>query len=277
MLTIKDLDTKQVKQELLKRFDDANNVVLNDAKGYKLTDIHKLLLLDYEGACDFLKKKYGAISQPYFLNENCKSPNNKIKRTSEGLVIHHIDEDKTAMLSTSSDALNAPWAYQQGERLVYCNMLEHLILHIKIYIDVSLKECWNGVGLGGVINFIVPELNDWYSGFNNKVNYKQHLKRVIIDQYDLYLLILKYLFVLDDRLQLNYFLTSFNMFYGTWDKNNNSKVFKDIKKVHKHAQTLKTSVNKTYIKQINKIHKNALKDALKMILERFKNDETKQV
>ncbi|WP_050780369.1 hypothetical protein [Mycoplasmopsis pulmonis] len=106
-----------------------------------------LLDLDYETIVEYLKKKYGIISESYFLNKNCKTRNTRITRTSEGLFIHHIDEDKEQLLSRPRIAINYPWEYQQGDRLVYCNLLEHWLLHIKI--TISPKGF--GVGWGGFL------------------------------------------------------------------------------------------------------------------------------
>ena len=130
----------------------------------KQNDIFKMLEMNYDECCNFLKNKYGVIEESYFCNETCRSINKSIKRTNDGLFIHHIDEDKAIMLSTKSYALDNPFEYQKGDRLVYCNLLEHLILHIKIieFPNPNKKDEYPGVG--GVINFFIPELNDIYSG-----------------------------------------------------------------------------------------------------------------
>lgn len=72
---------------------------------------------------------------------------------------HHIDENKAIKLSKPEFAIN-PFAYQKADRLVYCDILEHLILHIKIY-EETKNTC---LGIAGAIAFICPEINDYYSG-----------------------------------------------------------------------------------------------------------------
>ena len=67
-----------------------------------------------------------------FATPECRSRSKKISRTKEGLYCHHMDEDKGFCLSEVSSALPQPFESQKKERLVYCNILEHLILHIKI-------------------------------------------------------------------------------------------------------------------------------------------------
>lgn len=98
----------------------------------KNKEILNLLYKSYIECCDYLKKKYGKVNGNYFLTESFKSVNSKIKRTKEGLYIHHLDEDKAIMLSNKEYAIKNPYKYQLHDRLVYCNLLEHLILHIKI-------------------------------------------------------------------------------------------------------------------------------------------------
>jgi len=92
--------------------------------------------MDYFKQCQYLKIKYGLVSGDYFQDKNCKIVNHKIKRSSEGLQIHHIMEYNEnpyiCNLSESSQALNNSFEYQKSKNLVYCNLIEHLILHIKI-------------------------------------------------------------------------------------------------------------------------------------------------
>ena len=134
------------------------------------SDIKELLNMNYYDCCNFLKDKYGYVKKNYFTNETCKYVTQSNKRGKEGLYIHHIDEDKAIMLSTKEYALKNPFSYQLDDRLVYCNLLEHLVLHIKIieypHPNRNKDEL---VGVGGIFNFMVPELNDIYSG----IIYKQ--------------------------------------------------------------------------------------------------------
>lgn len=52
-------------------------------------------------------------------------------RTNEGLVCHHIDEDKAELLTNPQFASKYPASYQRKDRLVYCDYIEHLLLHYK--------------------------------------------------------------------------------------------------------------------------------------------------
>ena len=88
--------------------------------------------LTYSQLVEHLLDKYGRSTCDYFYRNNCKSKNPKVSRASEGLICHHIDEDKAIMLSTPKWAAKCPFEWQKADRLVYCNYLEHLLLHIKI-------------------------------------------------------------------------------------------------------------------------------------------------
>ena len=57
--------------------------------------------------------------------------NRNNSRADEGLVIHHIDEDKAEFLSDPRWAYNQPVAFQRKERLIYCDLIEHYLLHLK--------------------------------------------------------------------------------------------------------------------------------------------------
>ncbi len=53
-------------------------------------------------------------------------------RSSDGLVVHHIDEDKAEKLNDPIYACSQPILYQRKERLLYCDFVEHYLLHYKI-------------------------------------------------------------------------------------------------------------------------------------------------
>lgn len=96
------------------------------------SEIKEELKMTYEELQFYLVRKYGGAKYDYFSNSECRSKNKKISRTKEGLFCHHMDEDKGGNLSDPLAAQNQPFEWQKKERLVYCNILEHLILHMKI-------------------------------------------------------------------------------------------------------------------------------------------------
>lgn len=157
-------------------------------------EVDKELALSYDELCQYLLEKYGPAEHDYFVNESCKSKNRKVVRSSEGLFCHHIDEDKAIMLSNPRWAVKNPFRYQKADRLVYCNALEHLILHIKIAEEPKKKGAnkMELQGIGGALNFLIPELNHCYSGFKYKRTYEQHIYGLIADNFDEYIKILRF-------------------------------------------------------------------------------------
>ncbi|WP_342276493.1 hypothetical protein [Spiroplasma endosymbiont of Nebria brevicollis] len=165
-----------------------------------MTEIEKLLEMNYEYVCDYLKNKYGNVPKDYFV-------------------------DKTILLSTPEWARISPFNYQKADRLVYCNLLEHLVLHIKIFeYPYPNKNPMMAVGVGGIFEFIVPELNDIYSG----IQYKQPWKQKVIE--NIISLKTEYFKCIKKIIELNFpysLLNSFNTKYGLW----NNEIYEQLKKL----------------------------------------------
>lgn len=127
-----------------------------------------LLSKPYEKAVDFLLQKYGPAQDDYFrensyqrfMNGEIKNiTRGKISRANEGLYCHHIDEIKWLKISDKSfvKRFNIPFEYQRKDRLVYCDLVEHSILHVLI-----TKETSFGFGYPGYDLFLKPMIEDWY-------------------------------------------------------------------------------------------------------------------
>ena len=95
-------------------------------------DLKNQMAMDYDEQIEYLLKKYGPAKYDYFVSEDNLTKNRSISRTAEGLECHHIDENIIPTLSDPDIASIYSYDYQRKERLVYCNLLEHLLLHIKI-------------------------------------------------------------------------------------------------------------------------------------------------
>lgn len=78
-----------------------------------------------------------------------------------------MDEDKQILIANPNAILkfDIPFAYQEKERLVYCDLIEHAILHVLIAVkDVEEETRGDGFqahGVGGYVNFIRPQLVQW--------------------------------------------------------------------------------------------------------------------
>ena len=162
------------------------------------TELQDISRMKYVELCDYLIQKYGHITESYFVNEKCKTANSKIKRSSEGLFIHHIKENEYIWLSKPQYAVQAPFECQMGENLVYCNYFEHLFLHIAImkeYLVEQYEKNKVGVGVGGLFDYIIPEIIDYINGYEYKKEYmltalkvidghEDFFAKVILDLYD---------------------------------------------------------------------------------------------
>lgn len=147
------------------------------------------LKMSYIDLVSHLIAKYGPVNGDYFLNETCRSKNLKITRRKEGLFCHHIDENKAIKLSNPEFAIKHPFAYQKAERLVYCDILEHLILHIKIIEESKAKM----VGIGGA-SLICRQINDCFSGMSFTKPFMISVSEKIQDKFNDYLIILQRFF-----------------------------------------------------------------------------------
>lgn len=118
--------------------------------------------LSYWEYCDYLQDKYGIGKAPY-MTDNW-NPSAKCKRAKEGLFAHHKAEVYVPLLSKKEQARLFPFEWQEPEWVVYCDYLEHLLLHIMICKNPEpLKDKYE-VGIGGVVNYIAPMIFQLYAG-----------------------------------------------------------------------------------------------------------------
>lgn len=146
----------------------SRKVVELDNHSDKLNGYLLLLGLTYSEAVKYLLAKYGPATNDYFneksysrfLRGEIKSiTRKKYQRTFEGLYCHHIDENKFENLSNFDyiKKYRYPFFYHKKERLVYCDLFEHLILHTLI-----AKETNTEFGLSGYVVFLFPTACEWY-------------------------------------------------------------------------------------------------------------------
>lgn len=200
----------------------------------KLEEFNNVYNMSYDQYCDYLTQKYGSGLSDYFTKS--WNPNPKCKRTKEGLFAHHVDEDKMIMLSEKKIAQMCPFEWQLKDRIVYCDYLEHLFLHSLICKFPNVNKIPNvDVGIGGVVNFLVPELNDMYSGFPVSQPWKQNCFNVVKNDFDVYLAIIEYFikWLKETRKDqsVSILLTSFNKKFGLWSADKNEAVFKEIRNI----------------------------------------------
>lgn len=134
----------------------------------KLKEYKELLSITYDEMVNYLYRKYGFAKDDYyressyerFMNGEIKSiTKGKYSRTDEGLYCHHVDEYRMLNISDKEfiKKFNIPYEYQRKDRLVYCNLIEHAILHVLI-----AKETDRKFGYPGYMAFFKPDLIMWY-------------------------------------------------------------------------------------------------------------------
>ena len=200
-----------------------------------MNEFKKVKNLTYLEYCNYLQEKYGIGLANYMTKSFNKSK--KYSRTSEGLFAHHKAEDKMIMLSTKAFAEMCPYEWQLKENIVYCDYLEHLLLHVLICMYPSPEKVpIADVGIGGVVCFIVPELNDLYSGWVTKQTWRRNCHRLVENDKDVYLAILQ-MFIdhikRDRKYNESLLHTSFNELYGGWSRKQNMKLFAEIDELWK--------------------------------------------
>ena len=99
---------------------------------------------------------------------------------------------------------------------------------IKDYADNKNKN--EQVGIGGVVNFIVPELNDVYSGWVSKQPWQQNCHNAIIKDKDVYLQVLKRYKDFHDNnpFIVKWLLKSYNKQFGLWSDEKNAELYEEI-------------------------------------------------
>ena len=197
----------------------------------KMDEYNNVKDMTYLEYCDYLQNKYGIGRDDYFSPKWNKKP--KVSRTKDGLFAHHKMEDHMILLSTPAIAKTAPYEWQKKENIVYCDYLEHLLLHVLIRKYPAKDALVESVGIGGILAFIVPELNDIYSGWIPKQAWQRTCRDAVINDEDVYLAILRQFIVgeltrgSDFDIERDLF-SSRNEQYGTWHRKRNEKLFDKI-------------------------------------------------
>lgn len=104
----------------------------------------------YNQYCNYLKEKYGLVPYKYGSTKN-KKP---------GLFIHHIGENEVAALSNIDVRKTTNSKYQEPDMLVYCDYLEHILLHIMIGKETAAVK---NLGLDGPQRFIIPAVRNYFN------------------------------------------------------------------------------------------------------------------
>jgi len=228
-----DLDNKAINELIKEEIDRINKKRGIDPSTKRRNNpnkeyYEKIANYSYKQLVDSLLKKYGPSEHDYFLTEECKNKNKKVSRSAEGLVCHHIDEDKAIMLSTSEFASKCPFEYQKANRLVYCNYLEHLLLHIKIAEESNTDKDYMLYGIGGAV-IITKHLNTFYTGTISSEEYLNIASKLVIEDYDSYILYLNVLWQLIKKNNIYSREFTIETLAQDWNGNVIKEILDDIK------------------------------------------------
>lgn len=146
-----------------------------------------LLSKNYEEAVDWLLQKYGPAQDDYFressyhrfMNGEIKTiSKGKASRTIEGLYCHHMDEIKWLKISDQYfvKTYNIPFETQRKNRLVYCDLVEHTILHVLISKETSFEY-----GNPGYEAYLKPQIEEWY--LDKRIPALEWMKKCYIKSY----------------------------------------------------------------------------------------------
>lgn len=138
---------------------------INKRYGYYLS----LLTMTYDEIIRVLLSSHGQVLDNYYKEKSYNRflkgeivtiTRGKYMRTQEGLYTHHILENKFENLANLKyiKHYKYPFAYQTRNKLVYADLIEHLILHA-----IITKETNGNFGINGYEVFLKPMVLEWYT------------------------------------------------------------------------------------------------------------------
>lgn len=201
-----------------------------------IEEFNKVKDFTYREYCKYLQNKYGIPKEGYFTKN--LSQNHYIKRTDEGLYIHHICEDMAEKLCTPEETIknSYPMAWQDPENLCYCDLLGHLFLHVLILKYPNPEQITKYVSRGGLFVYLIPEINDGYAGFPWAQNYRKISHEKIANDYEVYLKIIEFLFEIEkDKNPMVLFQCEKGLAwdgYKGWDTKKLQKIFDDFEDIY---------------------------------------------
>lgn len=149
----------------------------------KLQEYLNLLNLPYEEAIERMSSKYGVVKDDYYRKksyerflkgENKTITKGKYSRANGGLYCHHIAENKFLNMSNNYfiKSLEIPYKYQTKDALVYCDLIEHAILHAQISLNTNGQ-----FGYPGLSEYILPMIDKWMvQQYNPKPDWMKRCK-----------------------------------------------------------------------------------------------------
>lgn len=135
-----------------------------------LQEYNQIKNLNYNDYCNYLQEKYGISEFSYFDDRSRK----------ENLHRHHKFENVVPNLSNKDVAKSNPQEWQEGINLVYCDRLEHALLHTMIVEETSVQQC---LGQGGANKLISTSTvkDEMWEIINNRFQEAVSNKQVVLE------------------------------------------------------------------------------------------------
>jgi hypothetical protein len=171
-----------------KRLDETHEII-------KPRDLLDEIAMSYDDYANYLVDKYGPAPCDYFSGSQCSFKNeHKINRMQEGLFCHHRAEECKVDAAKLTDAYFCKHHREvvMADNFVYCNFIEHLLLHMKIALDDAYvaQETSQLIDFGGAKK-IWREINAYY-GNGTVIMRNKKAAELVQDQYDKYISIMKF-------------------------------------------------------------------------------------
>ncbi len=219
--------------------------------------------MTYKDFFTYLINKYGTPSYPFELYDVDVDPESSLsmieismKKRKEGLYVHHFFECfyPEYILVMAKTASKYPKEYQYKDNLCYCNLLEHMYLHIligRIVRDQGPdKKLFNDLCGIDVSEGIMPVVNDALSGrYDDPDNPNHMLTETIKGDKAVYLTLVERFRELDKQFnkkrKTNWFATtSYDRFMTSevWDVKKELPLYREL------ANTLGEELNEKKIK-----------------------------
>ena len=157
------------------------------------SNIEEAWLMTHDEYVIYLFNKYGHPTCDYFRQgDKYKTKNMNVERLTEGLFLHHLAEECRITFNALVDKEFAKKRHHNlytAKNFIYCNYIEHLLLHIKIAIDDFNEPQGSGIDINGAKK-IWRELNKYYT--NQKVLLQNKKAAELVQgQYNDYIYIMK--------------------------------------------------------------------------------------
>ena len=209
-----------------------------------MKEYQKVKALSYLDYCKYLQEKYGIGLMDYMNERFYKHPN--VSRSNEGLYVHHIMEYVNDKIYNHADAKRYPLEWQSQENIVYCDALEHLLLHVMMIRDYPDKGTGNHYkGESDIMTYSVPCLNNYYSGWYPEKPYQVNCCERVANEEDVYLQIIKQLAsIFGDRGEADH-CSGFFRGYRTgyfgrlWNESDNEPLYEKMRAVIRETSAKK--------------------------------------